>query len=118
MESTKNLTPDEITWFINNFAVDYCKTCILIENYTGNDYDGFYDGFFNFFNMFIEKRLDFDSQGALNTAFTFFSESTKPYVDRLNCDENEKKPLKDIPNSAKECDEQLSLLRKLEERWL
>jgi len=109
-----DLNADELSWFANNFMLDFAKLSIAIENFNSEPYDCFYSGFWDIFKDFLSKRTSFEVNETLNDSYTYFSKMINGYIPvdfksdisfSLNC----------MPDSGDGCISQLAELRALEE---
>lgn len=112
----ESLTYDELGWFVKSFASEYFKMCILIENFTYEDYPAYNEGFWFIFKDFMIKRKSFDAKSLLEETYSFLYEKILLRVSDLHCDDTNKESFRDKPASYNDFKEQINLLRELEER--
>ncbi|MDR2570519.1 MAG: hypothetical protein LBD23_09510 [Oscillospiraceae bacterium] len=110
-----NLKADELSWFANNFMLDFAKTSIAIENFSNETYDCFYAEFWITFKNFLEHRMLFDADGNLLKSYSYFYDLIEGYIPDIP-DSDDVTFLSNIPSSGAVCIECLSKLRELEER--
>jgi len=66
----KKLNSDDLIWFIDNFALEYIHSCILIENLICDDYHEYYNPFIEKFDEFMGERKNFDASSKLNEVYS------------------------------------------------
>jgi hypothetical protein len=110
-----DLKADELSWFANNFMLDFAKISIAVENFSNEPYDCFYEGFWNIFKEFLSQRKTFDFNKTLYESYTHFFQIINDFIPTDSKDDFIL-PLEIMSDSGDVCISKLNELRALEER--